>query len=165
MNFFKNILLTIIISIFMVGPSIAAEKAVGYFGWHAMGKFHAMGEGGGYWVGEFSGSFENDKGEGSLFQKMSLRCPAWQSFNFVQGTTRGAGVCYGKDRDGDEMYMEWSFQDSPLGATTNGGILTYTGGTGKYADFKGDAGYFIGHVVTNWADGDAGGYALWNKEQ
>ena len=48
MNLIKSILITIALSIFVAGPSLAAEKAVGYFGWHATGKFHPMGEGAEY---------------------------------------------------------------------------------------------------------------------
>ena len=43
------------------------------------------------------------------------------------------------------------------------GWFKYTGGTGKHEGISGDAGYFIGYTVTNWADGSAGGYATWNK--
>ena len=73
MKLIKNIILTLALSLFVSGPSLAAEKAVGYFGWHATGKFHAIGEVGGFWTGEFSGSFESDAVEGGLFHQMSVR--------------------------------------------------------------------------------------------
>jgi hypothetical protein len=162
MNLIKSILITIALSIFVAGPSLAAEKAVGYFGWHATGKFHPMGEGAGWWSGEFSGSFESDAGDGGLFHKMSVRCPAWQKFNFVAGTYEAAGVCYGKDLDGDEIYFEWGDFAGKLGQPDKG-TFTYTGGTGKYEGLTGEGGFFIGHTVTNWKDGSASGYATWNR--
>ena len=162
MKLIKNIILTLALSLFVAGPSLAAEKAVGYFGLHATGKFHAIGEVGGFWTGEFSGSFESDAGEGGLFHQMSIRCPAWQKFDFVAGTFEGAGVCYGKDKDGDEAYFEWGGFGGPIGKPSKG-WFKYTGGTGKHEGISGDAGYFIGYTVTNWADGSAGGYATWNK--
>ena len=162
MNLMKTILVTIALSIFIGGPTLAADKAVGYFGWHATGKFHPMGEGAGWWSGEFSGSFESDAGDGGLFHKMSVRCPAWQKFNFVEGTYEAAGVCYGKDLDGDEVYFEWGDFAGKIGEPDKG-TFSYTGGTGKYEGMSGSGGYFIGHTVTNWADGSAGGYATWNK--
>ena len=55
-----------------------------------------MGDKAGYCSGEFSGSFESDKGDEGLFHKMSIRCPAWQKFNFEKGTSIAAGVCYSK---------------------------------------------------------------------
>jgi hypothetical protein len=162
MNLIKNIFLTLALTFFIAGPTFAAEKAVGYFGWHATGNFHAIGQIGGFWTGEFSGSFENDAGEGSLFHKMSVRCPAWQKFDFVAGTFEAAGVCYGKELDGDEVYFEWGGFGGPIGQAAKG-WFKYAGGTGKHEGKSGDGGYFIGHTVTNWADGSAGGYATWNK--
>ncbi|MBT3939784.1 MAG: hypothetical protein HOF44_08775, partial [Pelagibacterales bacterium] len=64
MNLIKSILLTLALSLFIAGPALAAEKAVGYFGWHAYGKYLQMGESMGFWRGEFSGSFDSDAGEG-----------------------------------------------------------------------------------------------------
>ena len=40
-------------------------KPVGLFGWFAVGKAQEIEKGHLYWVGEFSGTFFNDKGEKS----------------------------------------------------------------------------------------------------
>ena len=74
MKIIKNVLCIIVLSLFIIGPSVAAEKAVGYFGWHATGKYLQLGETMGFWRGEFSGSFDSDAGEGGLFHKASMRC-------------------------------------------------------------------------------------------
>ncbi len=157
-----SLLKIIVFSFFYLVNANANEKPVGYFGWHATGTFHQMGENAGYWTGEFSGSFESDKGNGGLFHKMSVRCPAWQKFNFTKGTAIAAGVCYGKDLDGDEVYFDWTGAEAKLGQPGKGSFA-YIGGTGKYNGMKGSGGYFIGHTVTNWKDGSASGYATWNK--
>jgi hypothetical protein len=47
-------------------------KAVGEMGWFGVGKAHEVEKGHLYWVGEFSGTFFNDKGEGSLFHKSGV---------------------------------------------------------------------------------------------
>jgi hypothetical protein len=41
-------------------------KAVGEFGWFGVGKAYEIEKGHIYWVGEFSGTFFNDKGAGGL---------------------------------------------------------------------------------------------------
>jgi|TARA_B110000438_G_C15761704_1_gene627605 hypothetical protein len=161
MKIIKKILLVSVLSIFFIGPSFAADKAVGYFGWHAYGKYIQMGEKMGFWRGEFSGSFDSDDGEGGLFHKASMRCPGSNTMNFETGTTSAQGVCLIKDMDGDEAYVTWVVKGK-LGQA-NPGSFTYSGGTGKYEGMSGDGGTIIGHIVTNWTDGDASGYALWNR--
>lgn len=161
MKIFKNLLLTIVLTLFISVPSIAAEKAVGFFGWHATGTYLQLGESMGFWRGEFSGGFDSDLGEGGLFHKATMRCPASNELNFAKGTTSAQGVCLIKDMDGDEAYVAWKIAGT-LGQA-NPGTFYYTGGTGKYEGFSGDAGKLVGHIVTNWADGDASGYALWNR--
>ena len=157
-----KIMKLLILSFFISTLVKAAEKPVGYFGWHATGTFHQMGEKAGYWTGEFSGSFASDKGDDGMFHKMSVRCPAWQKFNFEKGTSVAAGVCYGKDLEGNEVYFDWIGSEQKLGQPGKGSF-SYTGGTGKYEGLKGNGGFFIGHTVTNWKDGSASGYATWNK--
>ena len=161
MRIIKNVLYIIVLSLFIIGPSVAAEKAVGYFGWHATGKYLQLGETMGFWRGEFSGSFDSDAGEGGLFHKASMRCPGTNSINFGDGTTTAQGVCIIKDIDGDEAYATWAIKGK-LGQA-NPGSFSYTGGTGKYKGLSGNGGTLMGHIVTNWTDGDASGYALWNR--
>ena len=162
MKLLKNLLFITALTLFIAGPSLAADKAVGYFGWHATGNYTQIGESLGFWVGEFSGSFDSDDGEGGLFHKSSMRCPGWNSINFVEGTTFAQGVCIIKDLDGDEAYLTWVVSGK-LGQA-NPGDFTYTGGTGKHEGRSGPGGSLVGHIATNWADGDASGYALWNRK-
>ena len=157
-----KILKLLLVSFFICNVSIAADKPIGYFGWHATGTFHQMGENAGYWTGEFSGSFKSDEGDSGMFHKMSVRCPAWQKFNFVKGTSYAEGVCYGKDLEGNEVYFDWAGSEQKLGQPGKG-TFSYTGGTGKYEGLSGEGGFFIGHTVTNWKDGSASGYATWNR--
>ena len=102
-----------------------------------------MGENAGYWTGEFSGSFESDEGDSGMFHKMSVRCPAWQKFNFIKGTSYAEGVCYGKDLEGNEVYFDWTGSEQKLGQPGKG-TFSYTGGTGKYEGLTGNGGFFIG---------------------
>ena len=52
-------------------------KPVGQFGFFGVGKAYEIEKGHFYWVGEFSGTFFNDKGENSLFDHAGVKCPAW----------------------------------------------------------------------------------------
>ena len=84
-----------------------------------------------------------------------LSCISWKTFIFT------CSACIIKELDGDEAYVTWVIEGK-LGQA-NIGSFAYTGGTGKHEGLSGDAGIAIGHIVTNYADGDAGGYALWNR--
>ena len=53
------------------------EKVTGAFGWFGVGKTYQIEKGHLYFVGEFSGTFLNDKGDGSLFDKAGVKCPAF----------------------------------------------------------------------------------------
>src|SRR5438132_10538004 len=50
-------------------------KAVGQYGWFGVGKTYELEKGHRIWVGEFSGTFFNDKGKGSLFDQAGVKCP------------------------------------------------------------------------------------------
>ena len=47
-------------------------KVTGSFGWLAVGKSYQIEKGHVYFVGEFSGTFFNDKGKDSLFDKAGV---------------------------------------------------------------------------------------------
>ena len=51
-------------------------KVVGEFGWFGVGKAHQIEKGHFYWVGEFSGTFFNDKGKGSHFHHAGVKVPS-----------------------------------------------------------------------------------------
>ena len=142
-------------------PAVHAQdwKAVGQFGWIGVGKAYELEKGHYYWVGEFSGTFFNDKGDGSLFHFAGLKCPAFNDLNFVTGVGKSGGYCIAADADGDQAYITWQLSGAPKRST---GSFTYTGGTGKYKDIKGTF-PFTGVTQVNWADGTASGYAIWNR--
>ena len=160
MNIFKKVIMLVTLTLFIAGPSIAADKAVGYFGWFGVGTTYTLGKSL-FWVGEFSGSFQSaDKG---MFHKASVRCPASQRVDLTAGMASANGVCILKDADGDEAYLDWDLPNWKLGEAGRGTYF-YTGGTGKYEGLSGDGGYFYGHTITFWEDGTAGGYSVWNRE-
>lgn len=142
-------------------PAAQAQevKPVGEFGWFGVGKAYEIEKGHYYWVGEFSGTFFNDKGVGSLFHFAGLKCPAFNDLNFVTGTGKSGGYCILADADGDQAYLTWQLSGAPKRAT---GSFTFTGGTGKYKDIRGTS-PFTGVTQINWADGTASGYATWNR--
>jgi hypothetical protein len=73
-------------------PAQAAEvKVTGEFGWFGVGKAHQVEKGHFYWVGEFSGTFFNDKGEGSTFHRAGVKCPAWFDADFNNNKTKAGG--------------------------------------------------------------------------
>ena len=142
-------------------PAVHAQEAkpVGEFGWLGVGKAHELEKGHYFWVGEFSGSFFNDKGPGSLFHLAGVKCPAFNDLNFVTGTAKSGGYCIVADADGDQAYLSWQLSGTPKIGT---GTFTLTGGTGKYKDIRGTS-PFTGSTQVNWADGTASGYAIWNR--
>lgn len=141
------------------GASAEDWKVQGEFGWFGVGTAHQIEEGHFYWVGEFSGTFFNDKGEGSLFHRAGVKCPAYNDINFNSGKSNAAGYCVITDTDGDKAFLSWSNE----GNTVSGpGTFEYTGGTGKYEGISGKN-TFVGVTQVNWADGTATGYATWNR--
>ena len=143
--------------------SYAADwNAVGNFGWFGVGKAHEMEKGHFFWVGEFSGTFFSDKGEGGLFHRAGVKCPGWLDMDFNAGTSKGGGTCIVTDLQGDQVFMTWNNAGAPGPGGRGPGSYQYTGGTGKYADISG-IGRFVGVTQINWADGTVSGYSTWNK--
>ena len=63
----------LLISAALANPVQAEDwKAVGEFGWMGVGKAYEIDKGHFYWVGEFTGTFFNDKGKGSLFHHAGI---------------------------------------------------------------------------------------------
>lgn len=147
---------------FGLGTPAHAEdwKVVGTFGWFGVGKAYEIDKGHIYWVGEFSGTFFNDKGKGSLFDKAAVKCPAHNDIDTIKKKNSYAGYCIITDTDGDQAYLKWQGGgDTKVGP----GTWEYTGGTGKYKDISGSNYTFVGFNQVNWADGTASGYATWNR--
>ena len=141
-------------------PSHAQDwKVTGEFGWFGVGKAHEVEKGHIYWVGEFSGTFFNDKGKGSLFHVAGVKCPGHQDIDFNNKKSKAGGYCVITDLDGDSAYLNWRLE----GDTVNGsGTFEYTGGTGKYKGISGNN-TFVGNRLINWPDGTATGHATWNR--
>ena len=137
-------------------------KPVGQFGFFGVGKAHEIEKGHFYWVGEFSGTFFNDKGEKSLFDHAGVKCPAWQDSDVNNKKTKAGGVCIITDLDGDQAYLTWQGTGTPGVGQRGPGTFEWTGGTGKYKEIKG-SNTFVGISTANWPDGTASGYATWNR--
>jgi hypothetical protein len=134
-------------------------KATGEFGWFGVGKAYQIEKGHVYWVGEFSGTFFNDKGPGSLFHRAGVKCPAFFDADFNTKKGRAGGYCIITDTDGDQAYSTWQSQHDTVSGP---GTFQYTGGTGKYQGISGN-GTFVGTTQVNWQDATSTGYATWNR--
>jgi hypothetical protein len=134
-------------------------RAVGTFGWMGSGKAYEVEKGHFYWVGEFTGTFFSDKGEGGLFHMEGVKCPAYFDLDANRGAHSAGGYCIVDDGAGSQAYLAWQNKgDGRKGA----GTFTYTGGTGKYQGISGSSG-FGSLIRVNWADGTTSGYATWNR--
>jgi hypothetical protein len=135
-------------------------KAVGQFGWFGVGKAFEIEKGHFYWVGEFSGTFFNDKGKG-LFHLSGVKCPAYFDADMNNNKAKAGGYCIIADPDGDQVYVAWQ---TAGGVASSPGSFQYFGGTGKYKSIGTGVSYpFTGVTQINWADGTTSGYAIWNR--
>ena len=74
----------IVIAFALSGMACAEDwKVTGEFGWFGVGKAYQIEKGHFYWVGEFSGTFFNDKGKGNAFHHAGVKCPALKSLTPV----------------------------------------------------------------------------------
>jgi hypothetical protein len=134
-------------------------KVTGEFGWFGVGKAYELEQGHFYWVGEFSGTFFNDKGPGSLFHRAGVKCPAFFDADFNHKKSQAGGYCIITDTDGDQAVSTWQNQGDTVTAP---GTFQYVSGTGKYKGISG-GGTFVGVTQVNWKDGTSTGYATWNR--
>ena len=142
-------------------PTHAQDRIIGEFGWFGVGKAYEMEKGHFYWVGEFSGTFFNEKGDGSPLHKSGFKCPGFNDLDFANKRTSAGGYCISTDLDGDRLYLTWRIPSgNPAPGSRNAGTVEYNGGTGKYKDWTGKY-PFLGTTQINWADGTATGYASW----
>jgi hypothetical protein len=137
-------------------------KLVGEFGWFGVGKAYEMEKGHYFWVGEFSGTFFNDKGAGSPFHRAGVKCPGWLDMDFNAKRSQGGGTCIITDLEGNQAYLTWRNAGAPGPGGQGPGTFQYTGGTGKYQGISGNN-TFVGVTQVNWQDGTASGYATWNR--
>jgi len=147
------------------GPMLPAHaddwKVTGEFGWFGVGKAQEIEKGHVYWVGEFSGTFFNDKGPGSLFHRAGVKCPAFNDVDLNNKKGKAGGYCVITDTDGDQAYLSWRSEGDTV---TGPGTFDYTGGTGKYKGISG-ANTFVGVGQVNWKDGTTTGYSTWNRSE
>ena len=147
------------------GPMLPAHaedwKVTGEFGWLGVGKAQEIEKGHVYWVGEFTGTFFNDKGSGSLFHLAGVKCPASNDVDLNNKKNKGAGYCVITDTDGDQAYLTWRGEGDTVSLP---GTFDYTGGTGKYKGISG-ANTFVGHNQVNWKDGTSTGHSTWNRSE
>jgi hypothetical protein len=147
--------------IFCGGAQAEDWKVTGELGCTVVGKTQEIEKGHSYWVGEFTGTFFNDKGANSLFHHAGVKCPAWCDSGLNNKKAKAGGYRVITDLNGDQAYLTWQ------GAGTPGGLLPgtfqYTGGTGKYQGISGDN-TFVGHPgQVDWKDGTSSAYATWNR--
>ena len=135
-------------------------KVTGSFGWFAVGKAYQIEKGHVYFVGEFSGTFFNDKGKDSLFDKAGVKCPAFNDLDLNNKKGKAGGYCTLNDAAGEQAYLTWKCEGDTVHCT---GTFEYTGGTGKYGGISGSNNTFAATTEVNWQDGTATGFATWNR--
>jgi hypothetical protein len=113
-------------------------KVTGEFGWSGVGKAQEIEKGHSYWVGEFSGTFFNDKGENSVFHRAGVKCPSWFDTDLNNKKSKAGGYCIITDLNGDQAYLTWQGAGTPGPGGKTPGTFQYTGGTGKYQGISGD---------------------------
>ncbi len=144
----------------LAGAATAEDwKAIGQFGYAGVGKAYELEKGHIFWVGEFSGTFFNDKGKGSLFDHAGVKCPAFNDIDTNRKKSRAAGYCIMTDAAGDQAYSSWKCEGDGTGCS---GTFEYTGGTGKYQQISG-SNTFSALTAVHWKDGSASGFATWNR--
>ena len=145
--------------IFSGGTRAEDWKPVGQAGYFGLGKAYEIEKGHVFWVGEFSGTFFNDKGEKSLLDHAGLKCPAWSDNDLNNKKTKGGGYCVITDPEGDKALLAFQYTGEP---GHSHGTFEWTGGTGKYKEIKG-SNTFVGSPAIGWPDGTFSGYAIWNR--
>jgi hypothetical protein len=162
MHFVRGIAGALIVMAVVHLPSVArAEdwKPTGMFGWLGVGTAYEIEKDHIYWVGEFSGTFFNDKGDGALLHQAAVKCPGYNDVHGTQKKNKAAGYCVLTDRDGDHAYVTWGCDGDTQQCK---GTFTWTGGTGKYAKISGTNTY-TGFLAVTHPDGKASGYSIWNR--
>jgi hypothetical protein len=129
----------------------------GLFGWLTIGKTYTIKEGHALFVGEFSGTFFNDSGEGTFLHKSAVACPGSYEFNFDDKRGIASGFCIVTDRDGDKAFLQWNCQGDTVECP---GTFTWIGGTGKYTGLSGKN-KFNGVLVGSGEHGNSMGYSYW----
>jgi hypothetical protein len=135
-------------------------KVTGTFGWFAVGKAYQIEKGHLYFVGEFSGTFFNDKGDASLFDKAGVKCPAFYDIDLNNKKGKAGGYCTISTAPGDDAYLSFKCEGDTVHCA---GPFEYTGGVGKYAGISGSNYTFSATTEVNWPDGTVTGFSTWNR--
>ena len=123
------------------------------FGWSSKGQMYEVGPDHNVFVGEFSGTIFNDKGEGFL-NMASVVCPGYLDIN--KGMNDAHGYCVITDEDGDKAYLVWRCKGDKICK----GDEQWTGGTGKYERITGNNSLFALPSI----GGTPQGYSIWEGE-
>ena len=134
-------------------------KVTGKFGWFGVGKIYQIEKGHIYFVGEFSGTFFNDKGTDSLFDQNGIKCPAFYDIDQNNKKGKAGGYCTISDSAGNQAYLTWTCEGDGIHCS---GPFNYTGGTGKYSGATG-ANTFAATTEVNWQDGTVTGLSIFNR--
>jgi len=152
-----------VIALLALDLTAAAQdyKVTGQFGWFGIGKAAELEKDHVFWVGEFSGTFFNDKGAGGLFDRSGVRCPGSYDLNFgkKQGHANGYCIIMGEGSASDLAFLKWSCDGDTIDCS---GTFEYTGGTGKFQTASG-SNAFKARTTGNWKDGNVSGFATWNR--
>ena len=143
-------------------PAAAQDyKVTGQFGAFGVGKATELEKDHVFWVGEFGGTFFNDKGANSLFDHAGVRCPGSFDLNFGKKQMHASGYCIimGEGSPSDQAFLKWSGDGDTVDWS---GTFEYTGGTGKYQSASG-SNTFKARTNVNWKDGNISGFATWNR--
>jgi hypothetical protein len=88
------------------------------------------------WVGELSGTFFNEKGANSLFDRSGVRCPGSNDLISGKRQSHASGYCIimGEGSAPDQAFLKWSCDGDTVDCS---GTFEYTCGTGKYQSASG----------------------------
>jgi hypothetical protein len=143
-------------------PAAAQDfKVTGQFGAFGVGKTTELEKDHVFWIGEFAGTFFNDKGANSMFDHSGVRCPGSFDLNFGKKQSHGTGYCVimGEGSPSDQAFLKWRCDGDTVDCF---GTFEYTGGTGKYQSASG-SNTFKSRTNVNWKDGNISGFATWNR--
>jgi hypothetical protein len=104
-------------------------KVTGTFGWFGVGKTYQIEKGHLYFVGEFSGTFFNDKGDGSLFDKAGVKCPGFYDIDQNNKKGNAAGYCTISNASGVKPTSAGNVRATEYVATDRLNILGARGNT------------------------------------
>jgi len=142
-------------------PAAAEDyRVIGQFGYYGVGHATEIEKDHLYWTGEFSGTFFNDKGPNSLFDRAGVKCPAFNDLEIAKKKNHAGGYCIIEvGSPADQAFAKWSCEGD---VDTCTGTFEYIGGTGKFQSASG-SNTFKATNTAPWKDGNISGVATWNR--